>query len=370
LSRQIFAPLDDVNFRSAMDAASLRPPVTGPWWRRLGQRLRPRDRRPVLGLAPIGLDPQRDAALCQAFDALGQQLGLRFDLDDPEAQIVLMDVDYAGRTPTDLVRGQTRGRPAVLVERTGTDREALESLRLDLLRQLATLPILRQRLHARATPWAEASGPAPASTLAPASAGLSTIFDSDLDSRLQAEQWAGESPDAEQRALVARALQGLRDPGAPPLRARYSDGAILHADFASRLVTLDPLALHGLRVRRALPRLDDDAPPPTWQAVVHDLDEVIWHLGMACGRYVLLGQPDDAWHAMLVDVDVGRIEQHSRQPRHLELMRRLQQGAASPSALRRHVRIGVPELRGFLQACLFLGLLEWAEPARTGQNFV
>lgn len=355
-----------------MDKPSPRRPQTAPWWQRLGQRLRRRDRRPVLGLAPIGLDPQRDAALCRAFEALGLQLGLRFELDDPDAEVVLMDVDYAGRTPTHLVQALTRGRPAVLFERPDdTGPESHEALRLDLLRQLATLPALRGRVNASASPSAlEVHTPAPATPTGPATVSLSTVFDSDLDSRLQAAQLQGEQPDAGQRTLVDRMLQGWRDPGAPPLRARYGDGAVLHVDFASRLVTLDPLALQGLRVRRELPRVDDGAPLPGEHAVVHDLDEVVWHLGVACGRFALLGQPDDAWHAMLVDVDVDQVERHSRQPRHLELMRRLQQGAASPSALRRHVRIGVPDLRGFLQACLFLGLVHWAERSELGQNLV
>ena len=232
---------------------------------------------------------------------------------------------------------------------------------MDLLRHLAALPALRGSLNASAShPALGLPMPTPASTTGPATVSLSTVFDSDLDSRLQAAQLQGEQPDAGQRALVDRMLQGWLDPGAPPLRARYSDGALLHVDCAARLVTLDPLAQQGLRVRRELPRVDDGAPPPGEHAMVHDLDEVVWHLGLACGRFALLGQPDDAWHAMLLDVDVGQVERHSRQPRHLELMRRLQQGAASPSVLRRHVRIGVPELRGFLQACLFLGLVHWA----------
>ena len=98
-----------MNLGLPMDKPSLRRPQAASRWQRLGQRLRRRDRRPVLVLAPIGLDPQRDAMLGRAFESLGLQLGLRFELDDPDAEVVLMDVDYAGRTSTHLVRALTGG---------------------------------------------------------------------------------------------------------------------------------------------------------------------------------------------------------------------------------------------------------------------
>ncbi len=335
-----------------MDARSFSATVTGAWWRRL-QQLRRRDRRPAVALSPVGLGLQDQQALRQIFEKLGAQLELRFDFDDSAAQVVLLDVDYAGRTPPQLVKAMTRGRPAILVERcAGLDAGGREALRQELLRQLAALPALRRH---PAQP-----GP-PAPVFPPVDApprSLDGVFDSDFDSVLQAEQLRGEPLAQGQRTLIDRVLQGLHDDGSPALRATYGPAAALHFDFAARLVALDPLALQGLRVRGDLPR-PTDAPTLTDQAVTHDLDEVVWHLGIACGRFALLGQPDDAWHADLVGVDAARIEHFTRQPRHLELMRRLQQGPASPSALRRHVRIGVADLRCFLQACLFLGLLRW-----------
>jgi hypothetical protein len=166
------------------------------------------------------------------------------------------------------------------------------------------------------------------------------------------------APDAATRALVAHVLRGLHDDSTEVLLAGYGPQAALRMDFAARLVLLDPQALQGLRVRRELPRLDDSA-GLTDQAVVHDLDEIVWHLGLACGRYALLQAPADYWHARLTGTAAHQIERYSRQPRHLELMRRLQQGPASPSELRRHVRIQVADLLCFLQACLFLGILHW-----------
>jgi len=312
-----------------------------------------------VALHPVGIAPRELPALRRTLDELGLMLGLRFDLDDPDAAAVLLDIDYAGRTPVQLVKAQTQGRPAVLVETSdGPDAAGREAQRQELLRQLLALPPLRH-LVAPARP-ADASARAPRAGASPAeaSSSLGTVFDSAFDSVLQAEQLVGLSPDAGGRELVARVLCGLHDEASPTLVAAYGPQAAMRFDFAARMVALDPLALQGLRVRRELPLLAD-TPTLTDHAVTHDLEEVVWHLGMACGRFVLLGQPDDAWHAALVGHEVERIEPFTRQPRHLELMRRLQQGPATPSQLRRHVRIGVGDLRGFLQACLFLGLLRW-----------
>lgn len=345
-------------------------PGPEPWWRRLGRRWPRRDARPVVALQPVGMAPRDLPALRRTLDDLGRMLGVRFDLDAPDAATVLLDIDYAGRTPVPLVKAQTLGRPAVLVETAdGPDAASREAQRQELLRQLLALPALRH-LTAPAGP-AEAAPHAPQAGALQGEPGssLSAAFDSAFDSVLQAEQLVGLTPDDAGKDLVARVLRGLHDDASPTLVAAYGPQAAMRFDFAARMVALDPLALQGLRVRRELPRLAS-APTLTDHAVTHELDEIVWHLGMACGRYVLLGQPDDAWHAALVGHEVERIEPFTRQPRHLELMRRLQQGPATPSQLRRHVRIGVADLRGFLQACLFLGLLRWAGRNNADQNLV
>lgn len=345
-------------------------PGPEPWWRRLGRRWPLRDARPVVALQPVGMAARDLPALRRTLDDLGRMLGVRFDLDAPDADTVLLDIDYAGRTPVPLVKAQTLGRPALLVETAnGPDAASREAQRQELLRQLLALPALR---HLTASPGrSEAAAPAPPAAARQAEPGssLGAAFDSTFDSVLQAEQLVGLTPDGPGKDLVARVLRGLHDDASPTLMAAYGPQAAMRFDFAARMVALDPLALQGLRVRRELPR-PTDAPTLTDHAVTHELDEIVWHLGMACGRFVLLGQPEDAWHAGLVGHGIERIEPFTRQPRHLELMRRLQLGPATPSQLRRHVRIGVPDLRGFLQACLFLGLVSWAERPEPGQNLV
>ena len=55
----------------------------------------------------------------------------------------------------------------------------------------------------------------------------------------------------------------------------------------------------------------------------------------------------------------ARIEPYTRVPRYIELARLLQGEAVTPSELRRRARVGVSDLRRFLQAALMLGLLHW-----------
>ena len=332
---------------------------SGPrWWQRLLRGLA-RDRRPLLVLQPIGMAQRDLQSLRGLFERLGDELQMRFDLNGGDRDTVLLDIDYAGRTPASIVKALTGERPVLLFERPDESLGAPPGLlRGELLRQLSHLPACREpvlRLLA-----AEQAAPAPEPPREVDGSTLGTAFDTDFDSRLQAEQLRAQAPDAAARALVAHVLRGLHDDSAEVLLAGYGPQAALRMDFAARLVLLDPQALQGLRVRRELPRLDDSA-GLTDQAVVHDLDEIVWHLGLACGRYALLQAPADYWHARLAGVAAHRIERYSRQPRHLELMRRLQQGPASPSELRRHVRIQVADLLCFLQACLFLGLLQWED---------
>jgi hypothetical protein len=134
---------------------------------------------------------------------------------------------------------------------------------------------------------------------------------------------------------------------------------VMRMDFNSRLVTLDPMALQGLRVRRELPSRSNDAVPGE-HATLHELDDVVWHLGVACGRFVLLDQPADPWHTPLVGLAASQIQRYSRQPRHLALARLLVAGPMTPADLQQQASISVPDLRQFLQACLFLGLVRWS----------
>ncbi len=338
---------------------SLNPLV---WCAGLWNRWVPRRPAPALGLQPLGLSESQLRALRPVLDSLECQLGLRIttSTDETEGDLVLMNIDYAGHTPKAIVEARVAGRPVLLVEVPGPEAVATgwQDQQEELLRQLCAVPGVLARATGRADlPRPDAARrpeQGPDTPLSQVSA-----LTSDFDSELQADQLHGEPPSADQRALIGHMLQGLHDETTAALVASYGDGAVLRMDFSSRLVVLDPRALQGLRVRRELPVRADGARLGD-RAAAHELDEVVWHLGIACGPYVLLDQPADHWHTPLVGVAASQIERYSRQPRHLELARLLLAGPISPSALRRQVHISVPDLRRFLQACLFLGLVRWS----------
>ena len=193
---------------------------------------------------------------------------------------------------------------------------------------------------------------------APAAAGRENAYDSQFDTRFDAEQLATIDLPAAHHQLLSQVLRGRADTLMPACTASYGPDANLRLDFGTGRVYLDLLAQRQLRLNRELP-----LPAPGAQtgatAVVRRLDEVIWDLGIAAGAYPLLNAPDDWWHTPLgwsVDGDVSRL---SRLPRHLEMARRLAEQPRSPSALRRLARVSVVDLRAFVQAGLMLGLLAW-----------
>ena len=100
---------------------------------------------------------------------------------------------------------------------------------------------------------------------------------------------------------------------------------------------------------------------PHADSAYHELPDVVWSLGLASGQLALIGAPADWWHTPLQCTGLDRVERYSRVPQHLELARHLEGGALTPSQLRRQARVGVAELRRFLQACLALQLLQWPQ---------
>lgn len=320
---------------------------------RLARALRhwPGRRGPLVRLQPVALADADLQAARELLAELGAELGARFELVRADGDVVLMDLDFASREPQDVVRARAGARPAVLVERVaGAARSARKA---ELARQLAALPQLRAR-HAAQAPVDLAAAPA---------SRLSTVFDAEPDAGPTLAEQLGRTPDAAQRALVGQVLRGLRDERTPVLLAGYGPGAALRADFGRWAVCIDPAALQALRVQHRLP-LVDPAARPSDDAAELALDHFVWELGLASGPYVLLDQPADPWGTPLQPQAIDRVERYSGRTRHLELMRRLEGGPATPEALFRHVRIGTADLRRFLQACLFLGLLRWAAGIR------
>ena len=329
-----------------------------------------RDQRPALALEPIGFSARDVQALRAVLGPVGQQLGLRLSLSENFGHIVLLDSEYAASTTPECVRMHQGARPVVRLESVDsaepwqTAAEVIEHCQQQLLSQLKTLAIVRsQSIHWGAAGWdPEALGADSVST-PPLHRGPSDLdgeFDADFDSRLDREHLLSANLDAPRRSLLNHVLISMHKPHAPPLVAAYGPQATLRFDFEARQVLLDPLAQRQLRVERQLPApaaADADTLP---DPLVRDLEETVWDLGLASGNFALHQAPTDWWHTPLVGVAVSRVGRYSKLPRHLELAGQLAGAPASPSALRRRVRTSVVEVRRFVQAGLFLGLVQWA----------
>lgn len=334
-------------------------PLASKWWSRARDRLFGRH-GPAVSLQPVGLSPAESRALLPLMADVGRRLGLELKLAGDDSDIVLLDVDYAGSTPSSTVRAQTTDRPVVLVERPAASTVDPASAEWQaqsqgLSRQLLAVPLVRERL---ARPGGRGPAPDQAEPADDAPSSLGTLFGSEFDPATQNEALEADVPSAAGREFIDRVLQGFASRTAPALTASFGPQAALRLDFRGRVASLDAAAMNALRVRHELPRCNPAARPAP-RAGRHDLDEVVWHLGVACGRFELLDQPDDAWNALLVGVAANKVGRHSRQPRHLELARLLAAAPRTPAQLQRHVRISVPELRSFVQACLYLGLVRW-----------
>jgi hypothetical protein len=325
-------------------------------WNALRARLQPVRRQPSHITLQTVLPTDADLAAVQALlDRVGQALEVRFELKPNAGDAVLMDADLAARMSPQLVQAFTEDRP--LVTLTGMHRpdellmpmaERLERRQRELLAQLREIPLVQQRAGGRA---AEVVPTVPQGNLA---SGYDSHFDSNFDIT---ELMALEIAEG-QRQVLQRVLAGLRAREAAVLCASYGPGANLRINFNTRLVAIDALALQQLRVRRELPQ---PAPGAVTQpdAPLRDLEETVWDLGLAAGPFPLLDAPADWWHQPLAWTAGARIEPYTRVPRYIELARLLQAAPATPSELRRRARVGVADLRRFLQAALMLSLLHW-----------
>jgi hypothetical protein len=153
-------------------------------------------------------------------------------------------------------------------------------------------------------------------------------------------------------------LSGRADAGLPVFSASYGADANLVFDFQTRLAFVDPQAQRQLRVHRELPQPAPGARTQS-EAIVRELDETLWDIGIAASPYPLLDAPADWWRTPLHWAVDARIEPLSRIPRHIDLARCLVEGPVSPSDLRRCARVSVADLRSFIQAGLMVGLMAW-----------
>lgn len=334
-------------------------------WTQLRSRWSPARRAPRFITVQHVLPADADLGAVQAaLDHVGDLLAVQFELKETAGDILLMDADLATRMSAPALQSFTAARPLVTVidprrqdEQWLSAAQRAESRQRELLVQLREIGLVRQR----ARPGGHGCGP----TVSQGSS--SQTFDSGFDSRLDGMDLLAADIDPAQRAVVQRVLQGLRAAETPMFTASYGTGANLRFDFLHGTVRIDPLALQHLRVRRDVPRPAPGVTPDS-DAQVRELEEVVWDLGLACGPFALVDQPDDWWHTPMHWTRHSQIERFTRVPRHIEMARCLQSAPMSPSELRRRARVGVLDMRRFLQAALMLQLLRWQAPGASGKT--
>jgi hypothetical protein len=308
--------------------------------------------RPRLTLQYLGLSDEDLRALRPMVERAGESLGVRLSLQRSAGDIVVVDERFAAQVSPQILNAYCEERPVVSVDGDSlafdefdAALDRLERCQEALLRQLRAIPLVRRSV-------ARAAGK-------PQSREAESGFDSQFDSRLDASRLAAPSLASVHEEVVTRLLAGMVEPSASPLTLSYGPGATMVVDFEAGLVRSDPLAQQHLRVQRELPLPAPEACPGL-KVSVRTLDETVWDMGIACGRYKLLEQPEDWWHTPLEAARLVHADRYTRTPRMLEMARCLADSPVTPAELRRYAAASVSDVRCFVQACLFLGLAYWA----------
>lgn len=294
---------------------------------------------PLVVVQHLGFDAAEAQALAQLLTGVGHDLGLRLVADEVQGEVVLVADGFAERVSPAVMMAFLSDRPMLRVDRS-----------------LLADPTAARRLLA----------PSMAEHLGPRASGSSRLlagegYDSAFDSTLQPERLADTDLDADRAELLEQLRRGLVDPATPRLVAGYGPGAVLAIDFAVGVARVDEAADQRLRVGQELPRIGLGGQPGP-KARERELDLVCWDMAMAAGSHRLLRAPAQWWRTPLVAPAQLNISRYTMQPRHLAMARALALEPMSPAQLFRQCRVPLADLRGFVQACLFLGLAQWVRP--------
>lgn len=311
-------------------------------------------RRPLV-VQHLGFESTQLDTLPAVLDDVGRELGLEIRLDGLAGDVVLAEQRFLTQVPPQALQAFLEERPMVTVALSaaaeGDARRLALQLHAEVVRQLRLL-----------TDAVVAGGrhiPLEQQSTLPPNSG----FDSNFDSRQHVELLAEAELDPDRAQLLNRLRRGLVDPTQPVLTAGYGPQAILAVDFSTGMALIDELADQHLRVTRDMPYLAPRSSPGPL-AKQRDLDLVVWDIAVAAGGFRLLHSPVTWWHAPLIARPHLNVARFTSLPRHLELARCLAVAPISPAELRRRCRVSLTELRGFLQACLFLGLVYWVPSTR------
>jgi hypothetical protein len=308
---------------------------------------------PRIRLQHFDLSDAQRAALDPLLTQVAAQLQVSLKLVSGWGEMLLIDAGTRTRMGSQMLAAVAECRPIVwLPQALGNvldQGQSREQLQADLLRQIEDA--LARRLRQDPRPALAWSG------LEPGSENDSEPNER-WDSRLEGgSPPSRRTPEALQQTLktLLGCVGGLQGPF---LNLGFSDQAVMRFDFERNCVLIDPEAWEHLRASRQLP-VPVRAEPGA-SAHVLPLPLVVWQLGLAAGSLELLSAPDDWWHrALFAGPTIAAVERYSLQPLHRELARWLFEAPQSPSQLRHRTRCNVSELRSFVQACLFLGLLRW-----------
>ncbi|MFT3817737.1 MAG: hypothetical protein QM750_08955 [Rubrivivax sp.] len=321
-------------------------------------------RRPALVVQHLGFECTDLDTLPAMLDEVGRELGVDLKLDGVSGDVVLAKQAFVSRVAPQVLNAFLEDRPlltiagvqAAAADGGGSAEARREARRLhaELVRQLQSV----QGLHGlgeirRAAPELPSTVPA-------------SGFDSQFDTRQHAEQLSQADLDPDRAQLLNLLRRGLVDPSQPSLSAGYGRQAALLIDFSTGITLVDELADQHLRVTRDVPYLARGAAPGP-QAKSRELDLVVWDIALAAGGFRLLNSPVNWWHTPLMAQPQLDVSRYTLLPQHLELARHLAEGPVSPADLRRRCRVTLANLRGFLQAGLFLGLLHWLPSAPSAQ---
>lgn len=322
----------------------------GPGWTADRRRRGP---RPRLTLHHLGFDEEALRDLGKRLATLAAELPVDLKLHADAGDLVLIDEHLLRDLPPRLLIAICDGRPWLEVPRdppvAGRARGSIAAQRLRrmLLDQIDTL--LRSGRGAGAVP--EAVG---TEDVTPAN-----DVDIEIDSRWPASGLLVDLALEEERLrLIADIRQARRYAKSTRLHATYGPEASIVLDFSRNIALLDTGALQYVRSQRELP-VPVSAGELREDATERDLAWTLWDIGVAAGPFPLIDAPADWRRTPLVANGLSHIGRYTKMPLHLDMARRLSDARLTPVQLHRMFRHSGRELRGFLQACLLMGLLRW-----------